>query len=110
MNELAEIIRRKVAAAFGVTVAELESKTRTDRIAWTRQIAVKLIRRHTTLKISEVGKLFGNRTHGAIIHAAAAFEERITIEPKTAVKIAIIELEIFPIKQKAENEMAKETV
>ncbi|HIG12159.1 MAG: chromosomal replication initiator protein DnaA [bacterium] len=58
-----------VTAHYGVKLAELQSKRRTNQIALPRQMAMYLARQVTRLSLEEVGGYFGGRDHSTVLHA-----------------------------------------
>ncbi len=67
-------IKALVCQKFGLTVSQLESKTRKWNIVWPRFLAMRLIRDHTTLNKTEVGILFGNQNPSSVCHALAVVD------------------------------------
>ena len=51
------------------TLEEIQSSTRTRKIARTRQKAVYLLRKHTGISYVQIAKLLGNKDHSSIIYA-----------------------------------------
>jgi chromosomal replication initiator protein len=56
------------AAAFDVTIAELESPSRRQPLARARQVAMYLCRQLTDLSLPKIGLLFGSRDHTTVLH------------------------------------------
>ena len=54
---------------FGVKLAELQSKKRTNAIAHPRQVAMYLARQITRHSLEEIGGFFGGRDHSTVIYA-----------------------------------------
>jgi chromosomal replication initiator protein len=73
-------IQRKVAEHFDVRLADMTSKRRPANIAFPRQIAMYLARRHTKSSLNEIGDAFGGRDHGTVLHACKTVQERMTRE------------------------------
>ena len=67
-------IQKVVASEFGVTVEALKSKSRAQRVAFPRQVAVYLTRQLTGIPLVEIGKRFGGRDHTTILHAYGKIE------------------------------------
>ncbi|MFT7670739.1 MAG: chromosomal replication initiator protein [Planctomycetota bacterium] len=65
MEDIIEV----VTAHFGVKLAELQSKKRTNQIAFPRQIAMYLARKITRHSLEEIGGFFGGRDHSTVLHA-----------------------------------------
>jgi len=70
-----------VAARYGITRDQLKGKRRTNSVALPRQIAMYLMRRQTTLSLSEIGRFF-DRDHTTVIHACSKIE-RLMAEDRT---------------------------
>jgi len=73
-------IQKKVAEQFDVRLADMTSKRRTANIAFPRQVAMYLARRHTKASLHEIGETFGGRDHGTGVarlqNCLCAHEER----------------------------------
>ncbi len=63
-----ESIVHVAATHYGITRDQLKGKRRTNSVALPRQIAMYLMRRMTTLSLSEIGRFF-DRDHTTVIHA-----------------------------------------
>src|SRR6516165_6941317 len=55
------ILKKKVAEHFDVRLADMTSKRRPPNIAFPRQVAMYLTRRHTKAFLNEIGDAFGGR-------------------------------------------------
>jgi chromosomal replication initiator protein len=62
-----------VAQHYGITREQLKGKRRTASVALPRQMAMSLMRRQTTLSLSEIGRFF-DRDHTTVIHACDKIE------------------------------------
>jgi len=56
------------AAAFEVTIVEMESPSRRQPLARARQVAMYLCRQLTDLSLPKIGLLFGGRDHTTVLH------------------------------------------
>lgn len=56
------------AAAFDVTITELEGPSRRQPLARARQVAMYLCRQLTDLSLPKIGLLFGSRDHTTVLH------------------------------------------
>ena len=65
-----------VAAFFGVSRAQLASRSRGERFRQPRQLAMYLCRRYTDASLSEVGRSFG-RGHAAVANAVQKIERGV---------------------------------
>jgi chromosomal replication initiator protein len=70
-----DLVRRKVAEAWGVSAEALQSKKRTKDLTVPRQVAMYLIKSLFDLSLVEIGRLFGGRDHSTVIHSIAKVEE-----------------------------------
>lgn len=65
-----------VGGFFGVTRAQLASRSRAERMRHPRQLAMYLCRRYTDASLSEIGRAFG-RNHPAVANAIQRVERAI---------------------------------
>jgi chromosomal replication initiator protein len=65
-----------VAAFFGISRAQLASRSRAERFGHPRQLAMYLCRRYTDASLSEIGRCFG-RGHPAVANAVQKVERAI---------------------------------
>ncbi|MGJ3243446.1 MAG: chromosomal replication initiator protein DnaA [Opitutales bacterium] len=69
-----EKIQKKVADYYKLQLADMVSKRRPAKIAFPRQIAMHLSRMLTNHSLQEIGRGFGGRDHGTVIHACKTVE------------------------------------
>jgi len=62
-------IQEVTAKYFQIDPAEIIGRRRPANIALARQIAMYISKRLTNLTLEEIGRQFGNRDHGTVIHA-----------------------------------------
>lgn len=72
-----ELLRRRVAEAWGVSSEALQGKRRTKNLTVPRQVAMYLIKEKFGLPLVEIGKLFGGRDHSTVIHSCTKVEEML---------------------------------
>ena len=84
-------IQKKVAEHFDVRIADMTGKRRTASIAFPRQVAMYLARRHTKASLHEIGETFGGRDHGTVLHACKTVSVRM--EKEDQVRQAIVRLD-----------------
>ena len=70
-----EEIQKAVAEEFGLQVYDLTGPKKPKNIADPRMIAMYLSRKLTTKPHQEIGRAFGGRSHGTVIHAVKQIEE-----------------------------------
>ena len=73
----AEIVRQ-VCAAFGISTAQLSSKSRKAEYVQARNAVYCLARKHTDLSLQDIGKRLGGRTHSTVIKGITAAEREIS--------------------------------
>ncbi|MFM7281125.1 MAG: chromosomal replication initiator protein DnaA, partial [Planctomycetia bacterium] len=79
-----ENILTLVTEHYGVKLSDLQSKKRTNAIAYPRQVAMYLARQITRHSLEEIGGFFGGRDHSTVIHAVEKMEELRRSDPSTA--------------------------
>ena len=65
-----------VARHFGVKLADLQGRKRTQSIALPRQVAMYLARRLTSFSLEEIGGQFGGRDHSTVLYAVEKIRSR----------------------------------
>lgn len=63
------LIQKEVAEYFDVPLADLNGRSRSASIVEPRQVAMFLSREMTHSSLKEIGRAFGGRDHGTVIHA-----------------------------------------
>ena len=76
-----ERVQELTCAAFDVSREELLSTGRSGRIAWARQVAMYLARRHTGATLPAIGERFGGRNHTTVMYACRKAGERLAADP-----------------------------
>jgi chromosomal replication initiator protein len=77
-----EDIQRQTCEALGVTLDELLSSRRSQRVARARQLAMYLSRELTDESLPAIGRAFGNRNHTTVLHACRRAAERMGSDPE----------------------------
>jgi chromosomal replication initiator protein len=70
-------VQEAVARRYGVGMKELLSKSRSARLAWTRQVAMYLARELTQQPLDRIGREFGGRSHTTVVHACTQVTRRL---------------------------------
>jgi len=70
-------IESSVAAYFGQTVANIHSAKKDRTVALARHFSMYLIRRHTKMSSSEIGRFMGNKNHATVLLACKKVEQLI---------------------------------
>lgn len=64
-----ELIKKVVSDYYNLELEDMDSKKRTQNIAFPRQIAMYLSRELTDLSLPQIGEEFGGRDHTTVLHA-----------------------------------------
>ncbi len=83
-----------VTEHFGVSMAELQSKRRTQSVVFPRQLAMFLVRQLTGLSLNEIGGHFGGRDHSTVLYSLQRVERRRLVDSNFSVLLAEIETRI----------------
>ena len=76
---------------YGLTISQIESKSRTKNIANARHIAVYLCRKHLEMPFVKIGFEFGNRDHSTIM---ASYEKMVKLlKEKETFQQALLQIE-----------------
>ncbi|HEY1476237.1 MAG TPA: chromosomal replication initiator protein DnaA [Chthoniobacterales bacterium] len=87
-------IQKKVAEHFDVRLADMTSKRRPANIAFPRQVAMYLARRHTKASLNEIGDAFGGRDHGTVLHACKTVCVRMQKEDQVRQLILLLDTQL----------------
>jgi len=86
-----ENIKKIVAEFYGVKVSDLESSKRSRIFVAPRQLAMYLIRKHTSLSLPQIGIEFGGRDHTTVLYSCEKLEEEIGSNKEFAERLRLIE-------------------
>lgn len=88
-------IMTKISALYNVSVEELISKSRQNRIVTPRFISMYIIRQLTDMTTTDIGKQFGDRDHSTVVNAINKVEEdmKVNLEFKEQIEDLKIELQ-----------------
>lgn len=89
-----EKIKKTVCKYYGIKISDIESKKKTNNIAFPRQIAMYLIREMTDCSLPKIGSLFGGRHHTTVYHACEKIEDEMSIDKNLCSIIEEIKQEI----------------
>ncbi len=78
-----------VAGHFNLSVEQLTSASRTQRVAWPRQVAIHLARDLTGASLPVIGRAFG-RNHATVLHACKRVSERLKDDQQVVDEIAAL--------------------
>ncbi len=73
-------IKKVVCKFYKLNIEDMNSKKKSNNIAWPRQVAMYIASELTTLPVTEIGREF-NRDHTTILHAKQKVKEEIENNP-----------------------------
>ncbi len=74
-------VQAATCEAFQISIDELLSSARAQRLTWPRQVAMYLARELTDQTLPAIGRAFGNRDHTTVMHACKRTAERMASDP-----------------------------
>jgi len=75
-------VQHAICEAFDISLDELLSGARAQRLTWPRQVAMYLARELTDQTLPAIGRAFGNRDHTTVMHACKRTAERMAQDPE----------------------------
>jgi chromosomal replication initiator protein len=82
-----EEIQQRVAAAFGISRAELVGSTRAATPLRARQVAIYLTRELTDLSLPQIGRVYGGRDHSTVLNSIRRIEARFSEDAVLAKRV-----------------------
>ncbi|MDO8518755.1 MAG: chromosomal replication initiator protein DnaA [Deltaproteobacteria bacterium] len=86
-----ESIQEAVAEFFKLKICDLKSHRRQKQLAFPRQVAMYLCRKHVKASYPEIGQKFGGKDHTTVLHAFQKISKSVVID--TSLKDRIEHLE-----------------
>ena len=83
-----EDVLRIVTGHFNVKVTDLQSRRRTNAIAYPRQVGMYLARKITRHSLEEIGGFFGGRDHSTVLYAVEKISRQIQKDEKSREVVA----------------------
>lgn len=77
-----EDVKQSVCDHFNLKVSQIDSRSRTQRISYARQMAMYLAEQLTNTSHMQIGRLIGNRNHATVIHALKQIKDMMAVEEK----------------------------
>lgn len=87
-------IQKIVADYFKISIEDLKSKKRNADIAFPRQIAMYLCRKHTDESFPKIGIEFGGKDHSTVMHSCEKIEQEIKNNKSLAEEIDKLEKDL----------------
>jgi chromosomal replication initiator protein len=89
----AAMISELVGGQFNVSLGELQSRSRKKCIAFPRQVAMYLARKHTDESLTDIGKVF-NRDHSTVLHAIKVVNTKLIRDNSVNAQVALLDKKI----------------
>lgn len=83
-------IQLAVCEAYSVTLNDMLSARRTERVITPRHVAMYLSKELTTLSLPTIGRATGGRDHTVVLYAHNKIAEQIKTDVDLAAKVAMI--------------------
>ena len=80
-------VKEQVCDYFSLKMSELDSRTRTQKIAYARQVAMYLSNMLTDKSHVQIGMCIGNRNHATVIHAIKQIKDMMEVDEQTRQEI-----------------------
>lgn len=78
-QRIAQVCQQVICEEFSMNPSELLGKSRTERVAWARFLAMWLTRDIGKMPFESIGLQFG-KDHGTVIHACACVDKERSID------------------------------
>ncbi len=91
-----ELIVDIVCEHFDITLADIQSKKKSQEIAYPRQIAMYLCKKHTDKSLKGIAAILGKRDHSTVIHGCSKIEADLINNPNLQNTIDILTKKINP--------------
>lgn len=90
-----ESIQKTVADYYKLNISDLKSPRRVKSLAFPRQIAMYLCKKHVRSSFPEIGGKFGGKDHTTVMHACRKIERLLENDARIQNDIAILERTIL---------------
>ncbi|MXY19309.1 MAG: chromosomal replication initiator protein DnaA [Synechococcus sp. SB0676_bin_10] len=86
--ELAQVSPKRViesvAQVFAVAAADLRGSSRNRIVSQARQMAMYLLRQHTSLSLGKIGQCFGRKDHTTVLYGIRRISKALSKDPELA--------------------------
>lgn len=86
-----DTIKSKVCQYFNIGLDVIDSRCRTQRVSYVRQVAIYLANKHTDLSTVQIGRNVGGRNHATVMHSVSQVKNLLDIDPEVRRDINEIE-------------------
>lgn len=77
-----------VAQVFAVEASDLQGSSRKRTVSRARQVAMYLLRKHTSLSLGKIGQRFGRKDHTTVLYAVRRISKVLDADPELAQLLA----------------------
>ena len=105
IKDTEKLIRKAVAGAFNVKVADLSSQSRKQTTVLARGVAIWLNRQLVRTSFKKIGQQFGNRDHSTIMHSWQKIDSLVNGDHPNSDNERSTQLKIQKLKQKLTQQM-----
>ncbi len=91
-----DLIIDTVCEHFDISLADIQSKKKSQEIAYPRQIAMYLCKKHTDKSLKSIASMLGKRDHSTVIHGCSKIEADLQDNPNLQNTIDILTKKINP--------------
>ena len=77
-----------VAQVFAVETTDLQGSSRKRAVSRARQMAMYLLRQHTSLSLDQIGQRFGGKNHTTVLYAVRRVRKALADDPELAQQLA----------------------
>ena len=105
IKETEKLIRKAVAEAFDVKVADLSSQSRKQTTVMARGVAIWLNRQLVRTSFKKIGQQFGNRDHSTIMHAWQKIDSLLNADHTESDHDRALQLKIKNLKLKLAQQL-----
>ncbi len=86
-----ENVQKLVADYYQIKIADMKSARRMKHLAFPRQIAMYLCKKHVQSSFPEIGQKFGGKDHTTVIHAVRKIEAQVKTDARLRDDIEFLE-------------------
>ena len=77
-----------VAQVFSIETSDLQGSSRKRAVSRARQMAMYLLRQHTSLSLNKIGQRFGGKNHATVLYAVRRISKALDKDPELAQLLA----------------------
>jgi len=82
-----DYIQKVVSEYFGLTIDQMNSKTRKRNIVQARQLSMYFAKQHTKASLTSIGLQCGNKDHATVLHACKTVQNLIDTDKEFRVYV-----------------------